>query len=124
MGHCHHHGHSCHDHSHSSHGNGSCCCCGSHHDSCGNGSHHEECDWAESFLELADEAWMEVLKEKIKDHIRTSSDKKLTELAAIVAEANCERWKKKMEKESCCATYEKKLHDCLGGGCTDTRCSK
>lgn len=128
MGHCCKHGHSCschsHEHCHShGHENGVCSCCGAHHEPCGNGHHHGECDWAASFLELADEAWMEVLKEKIKEYI-LKDDKKITELAAIVSEANCERWKKKMEKEKCCDTYQQKLNACFNSGCSDSRCSK
>lgn len=123
MGHGHHH--SCHskDSCHSSHNHGRCCSsscsCSCHH---GEDESHHECDYAAAFLELADEAWMEVLKEKIKDIIR-SDDKKINELAAIVAQANNERWKKKMAKHDCCAEYEKKLHDCLNSCCSDSKCS-
>lgn len=76
-------GNSCHHHS------GCDCCC---HSSCH--THHQ--DFAAELLALADEAWMEVLKEKIKDHIRESSGKKLDELAKLVSESNGCRWKSKM----------------------------
>ncbi len=108
MGHTHDHccGDQCHSHEHEE-------CCSSHHhhhDSCHEHSHDEECCYTQSFLELADEAWMEVLKDKIKEHIITH-DHKIDKLAAIIAEANHERWRKKMENESCNENYKQKLHD-------------
>lgn len=48
------------------------------------------------FVELADEAWTEVLKEKIKEHIRKESTN-MDKFAKLVAEANYERWRKKIE---------------------------
>lgn len=50
------------------------------------------------FLQLADEAWTEVLKEKIKEHIRAES-KGLDQFAKLVAEANYERWKTKTQEK-------------------------
>ncbi len=108
------------------HSKGSCCgggsscgcgcsSCGCGGGSCGCGCHQKSCcsegsccDYAENFLALADEAWMEVLKDKIKEHI-LSNDQKINEIAKIVAEANCERWKKKMACDHCCDSYEDKL---------------
>lgn len=106
-----------------------CCkdgCCSSHDfsgcsSSCGCGcQEHSSCDKGKAFLDLADEAWMEVLKEKIKEHIR-ANDKHIQELAVIVSEANHARWKRKMEKEKCSQSYEEKLADlfcsCSSGHC-------
>lgn len=56
-------------------------------------------------FEIADCAWAEVLKEKIKEHIR-STDNKIDGLAKIVAEANHKRWKNKMQKDACASEYE------------------
>lgn len=50
------------------------------------------------FLQLADEAWTEVLKEKIKEHIKAES-KAIDQFAKLVAEANYERWKKKTQEK-------------------------
>lgn len=83
------------------------------HEGCGHhscGSEKKECDWAHQFLELADEAWMEVLKEKIKEHIRSDA-KHLDELAKIISEANNEKWRGKMEKKQRCSCYEEKLRN-------------
>jgi len=59
-------------------------------------------------LDIADEAWMEVLKEKIKEHIR-ANDHKIDELAKIVSEINRERWHHKIAKHQICEDYEKRL---------------
>lgn len=78
---------------------------------CCSHNHHEDhgCDMALHLLDIADEAWMEVLKEKIKDHIR-ANDHKIDELAKIVSEINKERWHHKIAKHQICEDYEKRLH--------------
>jgi hypothetical protein len=59
-------------------------------------------------LELADMAWMEVLKEKMKEHIR-NNDHKIDELAKIVCETNHQRWQGKMAAQRVKMEYEQKL---------------
>lgn len=105
----HSHDHCCGDHCHS-HEHDDCCSHHHHHDQCHEHSHADECCYTQSFLDLADEAWMEVLKDKIKEHI-LANDRRINELAGIIAEANHERWKKKMEDENCNETYKEKLHN-------------
>lgn len=68
------------------------------------------------FLEIADDAWEEVLKEKIKEHILETQNKKMEELAKIVSEGNGERWKNKMEKRRGCCSFKEKLSQFFGGG--------
>lgn len=84
-----------------------CCskeeCCPSEQESC-----HEE-DQFDWFLALADEAWSEVVKEKIKEHILETQGKRLNELAKIISETNSQRWKLKMEKENCCYEFKEKI---------------
>jgi len=77
-------------------------------------------------LEIADLAWMEVLKEKIKEHIK-ATDPKLDELAKIVSEANHKRWKQKMQKEKSCAEHDQCCEDfehqlCKLFSCEDDSC--
>lgn len=71
-----------------------------HEHSCGSGCqcscHHKDACFSDQLLELADEAWMCLLKEKIKKNIEESSGKHLDQLAAIVSKANHERWNEKM----------------------------
>jgi|LakMenE01Jun11ns_1017448.scaffolds.fasta_scaffold9632428_2 hypothetical protein len=94
--HHHHHGH--HHHHDNSCADESCYCCD---EVCESEHHHahEEGDFAAELLELADCAWMEVLREKIKDHITKTHGKHLDKLAQLVSETNNERWKLKMSKE-------------------------
>lgn len=104
-------------------------CCGGSQKSCGckgcgsdcgcksQGCGSQQCgSYASKFLELADCAWMEVLKEKIKDHIRANA-KHMDELAALISEANHEKWQKKMENQKCCGGFEEKLGEMLGSCC-------
>lgn len=86
------------------------CGCGCQEGNCHDSCEEKGCDAAHQFLELADEAWMEVLKEKIKDHIRANA-KNMDELAKIISEANCDKWKAKMEKKQRCSCYEGKLQE-------------
>lgn len=106
-----------HDHCHS-HNHQSCPCCQSHqheHSECHGHSHEDECgDFSKILLELADEAWMELLKDKIKEKILASSGKNLDQLATTVSEANKERWKSKMAAKKQCHAYKDKLHEILG----------
>lgn len=105
-----------HDHCHSNKDQ-SCPCCSSHkgqehgdHDSC----HSEEsCDFTKVLLELADEAWMEVLKDKIKEKIISANGKQLDKLAATVSEANNARWKGKMAAKRACHEYKEKIQQAL-----------
>ncbi|HXW53148.1 MAG TPA: hypothetical protein VEL47_03475 [Myxococcota bacterium] len=73
------------------------------------GCHDEEGASRHAFLELADCAWMEVLKEKIKEQILATDKERLTELAKIIAEGNQQRWKTKMSKKHHCHEFEEKL---------------
>jgi len=59
---------------------------------------------------------MEVLKEKIKEQIK-SHGKNLDELAALIAQANHEKWQKKMENNKSSQSYEEKLREFFGQAC-------
>lgn len=86
------------------------CCkdkCESENESC----HKEENDECnnEFFLEVADCAWTEVLKDKIKEHILATQGDRMKELAKIVAEGNNKRWQNKMEGKKNCMEFEEQL---------------
>jgi len=98
------HHHCCnHDHHHS------CCNHHSHEQECHETSHHEHGDFPHQLLEMADEAWMEVLKEKIKEQIKATSGAKLDKLAKIVAEANNDRWEQKLQLLDIAHTFTDKI---------------
>ncbi len=130
----------CEKQSHSHHSS----CCDTHHSSyhdkgCGCGcsnccceessceSEHDGHMKSHKLLQIADVAWMEVLKEKIKEHI-IANDHKIDELAKIVSEANHERWKHKMKEEKCCTEHEECCEKfehklCELFSCCDDSCS-
>lgn len=101
MGHHHHHNKGCcdsHEESCCNHGfdeHCGCHChdqCSSHHCGCCGDEHHHQ-EFSEELLDLADEAWMEILKDKIKQQILSNSGDYLDKLAKIVSDSNRERWK-------------------------------
>jgi hypothetical protein len=59
---------------------------------------------------------MELLKEKIKEHIRSQA-KNIDELARLIAEANQERWQKKMDAGQCCECFEEKIKEFFSQAC-------
>lgn len=90
------------------------CCChhkdGSH--SCGD----EHKNFSQELLQLADDAWMEVLKEKIKEEILSSSGKHLGKLAKLVSEANNTRWKNKLAQSKTCEDFNHKVTEFFRNG--------
>jgi hypothetical protein len=94
-------------------GCGTSCSCNSSHSSC-----CSEQDHAQKFLALADAAWMEVLKEKMKEHIR-SNDHMIEKLAQAICQANQEKWETKMAKKKVKANFEEKLKEIF---CCDSNC--
>lgn len=101
-------------HSHSSScgcGNKSCGCCSS---DCKCGCHQDGChhgDFAHELIQMADDAWMCLLKDKIKAKIENLSGKNLDELADLVANANHKRWISKMEKHEAKDDFEDAVAD-------------
>lgn len=69
-------------------------------------------DWADELLELADEAWQKVFKEKLMERIR-ANDTKIDQMVDIVAEANHMRWCNKLKHEQTAWNYEDQLMDLL-----------
>lgn len=73
------------------------------------GGEHGECGCAEKFLMIADEAWKEVLKDKIKAKILEHKGQHLDELAEMVAKANGEKWKHKISAKTKCNEFKDNL---------------
>ena len=93
------------------HGDGHCSCgCGC---GCGSQHHHhdneEGCNCTEKFLEIADEAWREVLKEKIKSKIHEHKGEHLDKLAEMIAKANGAKWKNKISAKTNCNEFKENL---------------
>ena len=90
----------------------SCPCHAKHEEACHSEDRHE--DMSGWFLEVADCAWKEVLKDKIKEYIVATQNDRMKELAQIIAEGNNHRWKNKMEKKQGCKEFQEKLCDYFG----------
>lgn len=86
-----------------------------HSCSCGQKHHPHDiegsCCCAEKFLNLADEAWKEVLKEKIKAKILAKKGEHLEELAELIATINGEKWKHRISARLKCDEYKDKLKE-------------
>ena len=75
--------------------------------------HGDCCNIPEKLLCLADEAWREVLKEKIKKEIEKTSGAKLDSLAKLVAETNHRKWTHLIEAKKGCDEYKQGVKDIL-----------
>lgn len=67
------------------------------------------CDMPEKLLALADEAWSELLKEKIKAEISKSCGEGMDKLAKLVAETNKAKWAHTIQGKVKCNEYKDKL---------------
>lgn len=107
----------CGGHSHEYHKEGTCSC------GCGSRMHIREhdaeksCHCAEKFLCIADEAWKEILKEKIKAKILEKKGDHMDKLAEIVATANGEKWKHIISAKMKCDEFKNSLKDFFTSGC-------
>ena len=105
--------HGCCSHEHSQCGsNGACCGCKNCHCSC-HSSCHGQGKYADELLHLADDAWMDILKDKIKEEIRLNSGEQLTNLAKLIATANHARWKDKMQSKKDHEDFETQLKNAM-----------
>lgn len=90
-------------------------CCHEHHK-------EGECDFAEILLDLADEAWMDLLREKIMKEIEASCGQKLNQLAKMVAETNNARWHAKIAKKKACADFRQNIKKFFEADCSKGEC--
>lgn len=84
------------------------------------GSNQDDCcsDMPEKLLHLADEAWMEVLKDKIKKEIiATDGGKKIDEIAKLVVETNCAKWQNMIAGRKQCEEYSDNLKKIMTSEC-------
>ena len=98
-----------------SHQNSEGCGCSCHSCNCcsNKGSHDECCEHTKKLLCIADQAWMEALKEKIKQNI-LASDHQLDELAKIIGETNRDIWQQKIARGKAEEQYKMRLKEVMG----------
>lgn len=75
------------------------------------GGDSECCNMPEKLLCLADEAWKEVVKDKIKQEIEKNSGAKLDALAKLVAEANHKKWTHLIEGKQKCDQFKDQVKE-------------
>src|SRR5205814_6628137 len=97
-----------HDQCHHEH---SCCCHGEVCGVCHQHHHHKHEDFSHELIELADEAWMDVLYEKIKEQVIAKSGKQLDQLANLVAESNHQRWRNKLGANRATSELREKISE-------------
>ena len=71
-------------------------------------------DFALELLELADDVWMDVLREKLRKHIEVRSGARLDRLAQVVAEANATLWRQAIIEENAFANFREAVTEILG----------
>jgi len=101
----------CGSHEHQHDGGGTCGCGCEKHEH--NHDHDCKCHCAEKFLEIADEAWREVLKEKIKAKIIAKKGEHMDKLAEIIAVANGAKWKYKISAKTKIHEFKDNLKEFL-----------
>ncbi len=77
------------------------------------GGDSECCNAPEKLLCLADEAWKEVVKDKIKKEIEKTAGAKLDALAKLVAEANHTKWTHMIEGKQKCDQFKDQVREAL-----------
>lgn len=86
------------------------CCC---ENSC-------KCSFCKKLVCLADEAWLEVVKDKLKEEIKKADGAHIDKLVQLVSSFNRERWKAKMSEKAATEEFEDKMRDlwsCNKDGC-------
>jgi len=73
--------------------------------------HHSHDHGTEKFFELADEAWMELLKDKVKAHILKEKEAHLDKLAEMIAKSNGEKWKHKIAAKMECEDFKNNIKE-------------
>jgi len=64
---------------------------------------------SEKLLALADAAWCELMKEKIKKEIEASCGEQMSKVAKLVAETNKAKWAAKISAKQHCQEYRTNL---------------
>lgn len=117
MTHGHDEGHCCHGHGHShAHGHGHHHGCGNHEGECcqHEDEHEDDQDFAHELIAIADDAWMELLHEKIKKEIEKADGANLDKLAKLVSDANRARWNHKLALNKNSAELKNSLDQFFG----------
>lgn len=75
------------------------------------------CNMHEEMLSLADEAWMELMKEKMKAEIDKVSGTHMEKVAKLVMEANFAKWSDLIKAKAKCNEYKDNLNKLMTEEC-------
>lgn len=73
----------------------------------------ECCEIPAKLLCLADQAWHDLLKEKIKAQIEEHAGEKLDKLAGVVATANHKKWSNLIQQKVNCGSYQDEVKEIM-----------
>ncbi len=77
------------------------------------------CEMTDRLINLADEAWYELLKDKMKQQIQSSCGEKLDGLAEFVTNANNERWTHMITGKAKCEQFKQGLAEMMIAGASE-----
>ena len=89
-----------------------CCeskCCEESKEKCCSKGCCEEESKGKMMMRMADEAWEELMKEKMKQAYEKSIGEKMNKVASVAVEGCIAFWTNKMKEESTCHEFEQKL---------------
>ncbi|MFQ5645871.1 MAG: hypothetical protein ACE5GM_02990 [bacterium] len=79
----------------------------------------ECCNMPGKLLSLADQAWEELLKEKMKAEIQKSRGEKMDKIARLVVEADLAKWGHMITGKAKCEEYKQSLKELVISNCCD-----
>ncbi|GEM_PF-1832071 len=91
----------------------SCCESGKENACCDEKSCDEPMDKGKYMMGLADDAWEELMKEKMKIALQKAKGEKMDKVAQICVEACIAYWSNKMKEESAWAEFNEKLKNAM-----------
>ena len=77
------------------------------------------CEMTDRLINLSDEAWYELLKDKMKDQIQASSGDKMDRMAEFITKANNERWAHMITGRARCEQFKQDLVTMMVAGATE-----
>jgi hypothetical protein len=89
----------------------SCCQTSCHQSSCYEEEEDEYKSLCEHLVELADIAWMELVKEKLKEEIRNADADHIDQLVKVISSYNRQRWHAKLSEKSGCEDLEQQVKE-------------
>jgi len=86
--------------------------CGDKKQDCGS---DECCDMAKEMMNLANQAWAELMKEKMKKEFEKVNGERMNKIAAVGVAGCNDFWQHKMQAKAGCADFSEKLKQAFMG---------